>query len=623
MSVVGVRVADSSSEDEPGAGLMSSETVRQANGTSTLQETNGGEVVSLLLINEAGLIHVARCRLGATTTLQTGTVLRLAAVQPYVINAEPAAPQGAALLQPPTPVAGNAATTTTGGSHTESGAAEDVTMRGSGFVEPGHHCNGRAQPVFHSATNNSGSSGGADVMKVLLSLLFEKSYSQIFNEANGLLNLSNTRASPDLEPVQKRVDYNSVAFCKVLAEVLREKFADRIRVLQLDDNSIRQLKVLLTALADADIHRGITAISARNNSINDLSFVSGLKRYDGLNELLLIGNPVTNQKDYSTRLSRDLPRLNMIDGVAVDRALLRLPNPVNSAPPSQQQLSVLHYLEQTMFQSMASRNYDAITYLYGSQFSALSISRGPEPLPQRVPVSAVLNTGDLEKQLRNQMQADVSKLRSSQDFRNLATDSAGSMRNIAKGPQEIVSKLRNMCGGDKSIAVEIEFNPNFSVVMMDQSYHMRVPVCVVTVHGKMRYLWNPIRPETQQSTFPAGKAPMISTFFDRTLTLTWDGNTNAWSIANDMVLMRPDRAVVHDDGTPSSPLFFANTPSRIEQMRRRLMPGITADVMAVIVNATSSDEEVKQSIMQLLMLPQDQLHAVASDPEAAKRALGM
>ncbi|AYU80057.1 hypothetical protein LDHU3_27.2410:CDS1 [Leishmania donovani] len=95
MSVVGVRVADSSSEDEPGAGLMSSETVRQANGTSTLQETNGGEVVSLLLINEAGLIHVARCRLGATTTLQTGTVLRLAAVQPYVINAEPAAPQGA------------------------------------------------------------------------------------------------------------------------------------------------------------------------------------------------------------------------------------------------------------------------------------------------------------------------------------------------------------------------------------------------------------------------------------------------------------------------------------------------------------------------------------------------
>ncbi|CAG9576775.1 conserved hypothetical protein [Leishmania major strain Friedlin] len=486
-----------------------------------------------------------------------------------------------------------------------------------------HHHGGGNRNNSHSDANNSGSSGGADVMKVLLSLLFEKSYSQIFNEANGLLNLSNTRASPDLEPVQKRVDYNSVAFCKVLAEVLREKFADRIRVLQLDDNSIRQLKVFLTALADADIHRGITAISARNNSINDLSFVSGLKRYDGLNELLLIGNPVTNQKDYSTRLSRDLPRLSMIDGVAVDRALLRLPNPVNSAPPSQQQLSVLHYLEQTMFQSMASRNYDAITYLYGSQFSALSISRGPEPLPQRVPVSAVLNTGDLEKQLRNQMQADVSKLRSSQDFRNLATDSAGSMRNIAKGPQEIVSKLRSMCGGDKSIAVEIEFNPNFNMVMMDQSYHMRVPVCIVTVHGKMRYLWNPIRPETQQPTFPAGKAPMISTFFDRTLTLTWDGNTNAWSIANDMVLMRPDRAVVHDDGTPSSPLFFANTPSRIEQMRRRLMPGITADVMAVIVNATSSDEEVKQSIMQLLMLPQDQLHAVASDPEAAKRALAM
>ncbi|CAJ1009763.1 hypothetical protein Q4I28_005077 [Leishmania naiffi] len=492
---------------------------------------------------------------------------------------------------------------------------------GGGRFSP--HQGGGSRSNNHSENNNSGSSGGADVMKVLLSLLFEKSYSHIFNDANGLLNLSNTRASPDLEPVQKRVDYNSVAFCKVLAEVLREKFADRIRVLQLDDNSIRQFKVFLTALADADIHRGITAISARNNHINDLSFVSGLKRYDGLNEVLLTGNPVANQKDYSTRLSRDLPRLNMIDGIAVDRALLRLPNPVNSAPPSQQQLSVLHYLEQTMFQSMASRNYDAITYLYGSQFSALSISRGPEPLPQRVPASAVLNTGDLEKQLRNQMQADFSKLRSSQDFRNLATDSAGSMRNIAKGPQEIVSKLRNMCGGDKCMSVDIEFNPNFNMVMMDQSYHTRVPVCVVTVHGKMRYLWNPIQPETLQPTFPAGKAPMISTFFDRTLALTWDSITNTWSIANDMVLMRPDRAVVHDDGTPSNPLFFANTPARIEQMRRRLMPGITPDVMAVIVNATNSDEEVKQAIMQLLMLPQDQLQAVASDAEAAKRALGL
>ncbi|KAG5501520.1 hypothetical protein JKF63_03349 [Porcisia hertigi] len=471
--------------------------------------------------------------------------------------------------------------------------------------------------------NNNGGGGGADVMKALLSLLFEKSYSHIFNESNGMLNLSNTRASPDLEPVQKRVDYNSVAFCKVLAEVLREKFADRIRVLQLDDNSIRQFKVFLTALADADIHRGITAISARNNGISDLSFVGGLKRYDGLNELLLIGNPVANQKDYSIRLSRDLPRLNMIDGVSVDRALLRLPNPVNSTPPSQQQLSVLHYLEQTMFQSMASANYDAITYLYSSHFSALSLSRGPEPLPQRVPASAALNTGDLEKQLRNQMQADFSKLRSSQDFRNLATDSAGSMRNIAKGPQEIIPKLRKMCGGDKSMSVEIEFNPNFNVVMMDHSFHVRVPVCVVTVHGKMRYLWNPIHPETRQPIFAAGKAPMISTFFDRTMSLTWDGNTNAWAIANDMVLMRPDRAVVHDDGTPSSPLFFANTPSRIEQMRRRLMPGISAEVMAVLVNASASDEDVKQAITQLLMLSPDQLQAVAADPEAAKRALGI
>lgn len=93
MSVVGVRLADPSSEGEPGAGLMSSETARQDNWASTLEEANGEEVVSLLPINETGLTHVARCCLGATTTLQTGTAFRLTAVQPSVVNAESAAPQ--------------------------------------------------------------------------------------------------------------------------------------------------------------------------------------------------------------------------------------------------------------------------------------------------------------------------------------------------------------------------------------------------------------------------------------------------------------------------------------------------------------------------------------------------
>lgn len=51
--------------------------------------------MSLPLINETGLTHVARCCLGATTTLQTGTAFRRTAVQPSVVNAESAAPQRA------------------------------------------------------------------------------------------------------------------------------------------------------------------------------------------------------------------------------------------------------------------------------------------------------------------------------------------------------------------------------------------------------------------------------------------------------------------------------------------------------------------------------------------------
>lgn len=486
---------------------------------------------------------------------------------------------------------------------------------------PHHHNDNRGSN--NSNNDNSSAGVGADVMKVLLSLLFEKSYHQIFDEASGKLDLSNMRASPDLETVQKRVDFNSVSFCKVLAEVLREKFADRIRVLQMDDDSIRQFKVALTAFAAADIHRGITAISAMRNSIADLGFVSGLRGYDSLNELLLRDNSVTNQKEYRTQLIRQLPRLTFIDGVPVDRALLRLPNPLRSGPASQQQLNILMYLEQTLFSAMASGSLDTALSLYGMQFSALSVSRGQEPLPQRVPLNAIANTSDLEKTMRNQMQADLSKLRSQMEFRNLATDSAGSMRNVAKGPQEVIKKLRTVCGDGKSMNVEVEFDPNFNVIFMDQSYHMRVPVCVLTVHGKMRYRWNPVHPDTRLPTFPANKAPSISTFFDRTMSLTWDTTTNTWAIANDMLLLRPDRVVMHDDGTPSSPLFFANTPARIEQMRRRLMPGITAEVMTAIVNGTGSDEDVKQAVLQLLQLPPETLQEVAANPEAAKRAIGM
>lgn len=491
---------------------------------------------------------------------------------------------------------------------------------------PNHHNDNRNNNNNNnnnSSSNNSGAGAGADVMKVLLSLLFEKSYSQIFDEASGKLDLSNMRASPDLETVQKRVDYNSVSFCKVLSEVLREKFADRIRVLQLDDNNIRQFKVFLSAMADADIHRGITAISAMRNSISDLSFVSALRRYDNLNEVLLRENTVTTQKEYMAQLIRQLPRLTFVDGVPVDRALLRLPNPLPSAAPSQQQLDVLMYLEQTLFSAMTNGNFDAALTLYGQQFSALSVNRGQEPLPQRVPLNAIANTSDLEKSMRNQMQADLSKLRSHMEFRNLATDSAGSMRNVAKGPQEIIKKLRTVCGDGKSMSVEVEFNPNFNVVFMDESYHMRVPVCVLTVHGKMRYRWNPVHADTRQPTFAPGKAPSISTFFDRTMSLTYDRNTNAWAIANDMLLLRPDRTVVHDDGTPSCPLFFANMPARVEQMRRRLMPGISAEVMMAIVNGTGSDEDVKQAIQRLLQLPPETLQQVAANPEAAKQAIGM
>lgn len=471
----------------------------------------------------------------------------------------------------------------------------------------------------HGGGGGGGSNPSADVMKTLLSLLFEKSYQHVFSEENGLLVLNCMRASPDLSSAQKSVDFNSVTFCKALAEVLRDKFTNRIRVLQMDDNNIRKLSTFLLALSDTGIQDGITAISAQQNSIGDLSFLGSLKSYTNLGELLLTGNPVTNDKQYREQIIRQLPRLQMLDQQLIQRSLLTLPNPIRATPPDEQKMNALLFLEQHLFGNTQAGNYDALNNVYNED-ACYSICRNAEPFPSRINTDSLHNTADMPKAALRNMQTDFSHLRSNIRWRLFSQDSS-TMRNISRGRPYCVKDASALCGASKPLRMINTFDTNVNVSFLEAG--MKVPVCVVTIHGKAQYRWNPISPDSRAPTYQDGKEPFISVFFDRTFAMTWNTMSNSWGVANDMVFLRPDRLVVHDDGTPTEPLFFPGSARHVELLRRRLMPEADATIMRQLVERALSDQQVMEMVTRLRSLPPQQLQEAATSPDSLLRAIGL
>ncbi|ORC91767.1 nuclear RNA export factor 1/2 [Trypanosoma theileri] len=465
--------------------------------------------------------------------------------------------------------------------------------------------------------NGGGGGGGGggvatSVMTTLLDLLFQKSSNTIFDPSSGMLNLSSFHESPDLASVQRSVDFNSVAFCKSLVDVIKNKIGTSLRILALNNNSIRKLTAFLAALEEADVHRGITAISATGNQVSDLTFLGPLKKYESLGELLLEGNPVAKRGDYKTQVLKCLPKLMMLDGQLIDRALLRLPNPVPSTL-NDMQVNVLRFLETGVFAAAAAGNYDALVNMYGPT-AVCSVSRAEEPIPRHLPLDAAHNCQALSGPQRNIMTNDFVLLRKHVQWRNLHSD-VHSLRHVAIGRAKASLAIQSIGGGTKKfITVSHELNGNASVVFLSQN--MKVPTCVVTIHGRLFWHWSP-KNSDGTDVFTKAEAPFFACFFDRTMTLLLDSTGSTWTIQNDMVFLRPDRTLVRGDGTASSPLFFANEASRVETMRRRFMPKASPEVMRVVIERLGSDADVQAFIMgHLATLPEQRVAQAMTDCEA-------
>ncbi|RNF03085.1 nuclear RNA export factor 1/2 [Trypanosoma rangeli] len=222
------------------------------------------------------------------------------------------------------------------------------------------------------------------------------------------------------------------------------------------------------------------------------------------------------------------------------------------------------------------------------------------------------NGQSLSPPQRNIMANDFMTLRRHIQWRNLHTD-VHSLRNVFLGRAKASLALQALGGGEKKfISVSHELNGNANVVFLLQN--MKVPTCVLTVHGRLVWHWSP-KGSDGADLVPRGAAPFLTAFFDRTMSLLWDNVNNMWSIQNDMVFMRPDRTLLHDDGSASSPLFFANQPTRVEVMRRRYLPNATTEVMRSVIEHFGSDAGVQAFIMSHLpTLPADRVEGALKDP---------
>lgn len=447
---------------------------------------------------------------------------------------------------------------------------------------------------------NPNSSLNTGVMKTLLKLLFEKI--PALDPNTGMLDLTNMSGAPDLQAVSRSVEFNSVAFCKTLAEALRDAYGHSIRVIRLDNNGISKLAPILDALVDVGVHQNITAISAVDNNISDLSFLVTLKRYTALNELFLVGNPARSNKEYYNQIVRALPALCLLDGEPATRQMLALANPVApSRTPEETNIASqltqfidINLLQPMMYSQAAAVIEQRLSEAYAAD-GILSISRTTELMNRHKALLTPQNMTHLDKNEKNTMFVDFAVIRHPTHFRNLIAD-VQTVSETSRGVSAILKRMKEFIVASKpAIRVQVSVNPLYNVTMIEAN--MKVPIALVTLHGTIRYMWNPPKPYSgsggvSEGIFQEGREPFLTAFFDRTISLTCD--QNRFYVYNDIILCRPDRIVHQEDGSPSPAVFIASTSDRVERLRRRFLPQASFDVMNAIVYNSLNDRTVQQ-----------------------------
>lgn len=388
----------------------------------------------------------------------------------------------------------------------------------------------------------------SQVLEALLKLVFEKQQLSLYDPNIGMLNLSNLSSCEDI--TGRTVDFNSATFCKTLVSVIKQKVGNP-RFINLNNNDIKSVSFLLKALIDAKVHESIGGISLANNKIYQQDFVPFLAKFSSLQEIVLAGNPVRTQGGLVPFLRKKIPTLLGIDGESIMRQPLSLPWPKRSSFDDNQRF-MLEMIEVNLLQQLAKKQFEAALSMF-SENAMFSFSVTKENL---------FNAG--VKGDHREVQGDFGKIKGDLVHHSRSVVESGRTKNLATDRISIANNLRKQLYRD-NFTVMHQLSPNASVVFFDVPV-MKIPTCVVTVHGQI--LWQHSKIQSEERIL----------CFDRTFSMTFvDGS---WSITSDMLTFRANSA---------EPLFFADNPSKLLALERTL--SIPHEVAAAMVKQCTSDLE--------------------------------
>jgi hypothetical protein len=393
-----------------------------------------------------------------------------------------------------------------------------------------------------------GGGGPEPVLEALLKLVFEKQQSSLFDPNLGMLNLSNLSQCEDI--AGKTVDFNSATFCKTLVSVIKQKVGNP-RFINANNNNIKSLSFFLKALIDAKVHDSIGGLSLANNKIGQQDFIPFLAKFSSLQEIVLAGNPVRNQSGLVPFLRKKIPTLLGIDGESIVRQPLSLPWPKRSNFDDNQRF-MLEMIESNLLQQLSKKQFESAVSLF-SENALFSFC---------VPKEGLFNAG--VKGDHKAVQGDFGKFKGDLTHNSRSVIESGRLNNLATNRISIAHSLRqNLYRDDFNVMHQL--SANASVVFFDVPL-MKIPTCVLTVHG--RILWQHCKVQSEERIL----------CFDRTFSLTFV--EGSWSITSDLVTIRANSA---------EPLFFADNPSKLLALERTL--SIPHEVAAAMVKQCASDLE--------------------------------
>ncbi|CAD2215434.1 nuclear RNA export factor 1/2 [Angomonas deanei] len=411
-----------------------------------------------------------------------------------------------------------------------------------------------------------------------------------------MLKLDSLAQIPDLSSIAKSINFNNDTFCKALADTIKNAFGQRVRVVSLNANGIGRFASLLHAFRTADLNECITAMAVNQNNIRDLDFIGALKPFSHLNELWITGNPITPPdgdqpllEKFHRTVHSQLPSLIMLNGIE-KRVLPCLCPTLPGTTPTSDDGAVSDSVRGagTLPRKPFAGDTSGMSNLYSTQHSYFTYSFAAYPTPKQIPKRDFMNTGDLPKSLLGAMSTDVQRWRQVLRNANLEHDFSNKS-DIAFQHSKVVDSARRLTGSD-SIQLAYTLNPNASVQFISQG--VKVPMCVMTIHSKVKIQW-------KVGGKVAENPPFASCFIDRTLVVVPQPNGEI-KITNDLVFARPDPLVVNEDGSLSNPLFFADDYRHVQYLARTFAPRLPVEAVKELAAKCTNDLSVATTAEYIL-----------------------